>query len=267
MRIFLLSILLFVHCLQAQSITAGYDVSFGVVGEIGQAEISYTHDAKSYLIRVHAWTTGMTALLTQNREEEYISQGKIIDGQLRPDVFVKHRQNDHYNKSNIFLFDYDKQEVLSYKAKEELINQTIFDVKQMKNTKVTLTQFSHSKEDFNFFTQNDLLSLFFNTQKELPHMQAGESKQLSAIGSKSENCAIDIEVPEPQKRQTLRESMANCEGPLLTIILHQQIFQSKRGELHVIFDNDGFAKNVLLKDVVLFGDIRGVRTYQKLTSN
>ncbi len=267
MKQILFSLLISLSPLYAQSIKAGYDVSFGIVGEIGQAEITYTYDKESYLIEVFAWTTGMTALLTQNRKEQYISQGKIIDGILRPDVFVKHRQNDHYNKSNIFLFDHKHEEVLSYKAKEELITKTMFDTQTMKNTKITISDFSYSKEDFHFFTDNDLLSLFFNTQKELPGMQEGDQKKLSAIGSKSENCTIDIQVPDHNKTLSLRKSMADVEGQLLTIILHQQIFQSKQGELHVVFDNDGFAKNVLLKDVVLFGDIRGKRTYQILGSN
>jgi hypothetical protein len=253
--------------LSAQSIKAGYDVSFGLIGEIGKAEITYSHDEDSYTIYVHAWTTGMPALLTQNREEDYISQGSIIDGVLRPDVFVKYRKNDNYTKSNVHIFDYENKKVISHYAKEHKVHGTRFDTATMKNVKEETTEFENSEDIFRFFTDNDLLSLFFNTQKILPSLKEGDSKKLAAIGSKSPNCEIDIEVPTQQLRQELTAIMGDVDGQLLTIILHQNIFQSERGELHVNFDNDGFAKDVLLKDVIMFGDIRGKRIYQTLSSN
>ncbi len=253
--------------LYAQSIKAGYDVSFGIVGEIGKAEITYSHDEDSYTIYVHAWTTGMPALLTQNREEDYISQGSIINGVLRPDVFVKHRKNNNYTKSNVHIFDYENKKVISHYAKAEKIHGTRYDTTAMKNVKVETTEYENSEKVFRFFTDNDLLSLFFNTQKLFPTLKEGDSKKLAAIGSKSPNCEIDIEVPTQQLRQELNTIMGDIDGQLLTIILHQNIFQSERGELHVKFDNDGFAKDVLLKDVIMFGDIRGRRIYQELSSN
>ncbi len=251
--------------LSAQSIKAGYDVSFGLVGEIGKAEITYSHDGDSYIVYVHAWTTGVPAFLTQNREEDYISQGRIIDGVLRPDVFVKHRKNDHYTKSNVHVFDYENQKIMAHYAKEQKVHGTHFDTQKMKSVKIETTEFEHSEDIFRFFTENDLLSLFFNTQKIFPSLKEGESRQLAAIGSKSPNCEIDIEVPDQEQREELNAIMGDIDGQLITIVLHQNIFQSERGELHVNFDHDGFAKDVLLKDVIMFGDIRGKRIYQELS--
>jgi len=267
MKTILFIVIALISSLSAQSIRAGYDVSFGIVGEIGKAEISYTHDDDSYTILVHAWTTGMASVLSQNREESYISQGRIIDGILRPDVFVKHRKTDRYTKSSVFIFDHEVQEVYAHTNREMRVARTRFDVHAMKSIKIDTDEFEHNQETFRFYTDNDLLSLFFNTQKILPTLKDGDSKKLSAIGSKTPNCAIDIEVPTLLKRQELQSAMSYVNGKLLTIILHQDIFQSEKGELHVVFDDDGFAKNVLLKDVILFGDIRGKRIYQKLSSN
>jgi hypothetical protein len=253
--------------MSAQSIKAGYDVSFGIIGEIGKAEITYTHDGDSYLILVHAWTTGMSAVLSQNREESYISQGRIINGILRPDAFVKHRKNDRSIRESVYLFDYDAQKVYADYTKTHNVQSTCFDTHTMKNNKVETEEFSQNSEVFRFFTDNDLLSLFFNTQKILPTLKYGEAKQLAAIGSKSPNCEIDIEVPAEELRNELQAIMADTSGNLITIILHQDIFQSERGELHVNFDHDGFAKDVVLKDVIMFGDIRGKRIYQDVSSS
>lgn len=252
--------------LYAQSIKAGYDVSFGVIGEIGKAEITYIHNKDDYTIIVEAWTIGMASVLSQNRKETYASQGKVIDGVLHPDVFVKYKSTDRYTKSSLFTFDHQSQKVHLYRDKETSVSSTRFDVNTMNNIKVDTDEFEHTDENFRFYTDNDLLSLFFNTQKIFPTLKDGESKELSAIGSKTPNCAIDIEVPTLTKRHELEEAMSCDEGSFLTVILHQEIFQSEKGELHINFDEDGFAENVLLKDVILFGDIRGKRVYQKLSS-
>ena len=263
MKILLLFLTLFFTPLYAVCIKAGYDVSFGVVGEIGKAEITYTQEDDSYTITVHAWTTGMSAVISQNREESYFSQGKIVANTLRPDVFVKFKQSDNYTKSNVYLFNHHEKKVISYYAKESYGSQNYFDINHMQNIKVPHTEFSTKEEDFRFYTKNDLLSLFFNTKKILPSLKEGDQRKLAAIGSKTPNCVIDIEVPAGKKRDYLQEIMSDTQGRLLTIILHQEIFQSKEGRLHVIFDKEGLATNVLLKDVIFFGDIRGKRTYLK----
>lgn len=262
MKKFVLFLGLTINALLAQSITAGYDVSFGIFGEIGKAEISYIHEDENYVIIVDAWTTGMPAILSQNRKETYFSQGHIVDGKLRPDTFVKLRSTDNYTKYSAYRFAYDEQKVYLHQNKTKTISQTRFDAKKMKTVKEKVDVFDYSDSLFPYYTDNDLLSLFFNTQQILPHLRDGESIQLAAIGSKNKDCIIDIEVPEKEKKERLQAIMADTDGQLLTIILHQDIFQSEKGELHVIFDHDGFAKNVLLKDVILFGDIRGTRTYQ-----
>jgi len=261
MKTLLLFFTLLLIPVYATYIKADYDVSFGVIGKIGKAEISYIQEKDNYTIIVHAWTTGMSALISQNRQESYFSQGKIIGETLRPDVFVKFKQSDNYTKSSVYLFDHDKKKVLSHFAKEDYGTKNYFDVDSMQNIRVPHTEFSTKEEDFRFYTKDDLLSLFFNTKKILPSLKEGDQKQLSAIGSKTPNCIIDIEVPAGENRSYLQEVMADNEGRLLTIILHQDIFQSKEGRLHVIFDEEGLATNVLLKDVILFGDIRGERTY------
>lgn len=248
--------------LYAEKIEAGYDVSFGIFGEIGKAEISYSYDNDNYLVYVHAWTTGVAALLSQDRQEDYISQGRVIEGKLRPDVFVKYRKNNRYTKTNVYVFDHQHQKVYEYLTKEKIVPRRHYDVNTMKTVTSDTKEFDYNEETFRFYTDNDLLSLFFNTQKILPTLNEGESRQLAAIGSRGPNCEIDIEVPEETLRQELEAIMPNKDGHLLTITINQDIFQSEKGELHVSFDNDSFAKDVLLKDVIMFGDIRGTRIYQ-----
>lgn len=262
MRTYILIFLSLFMPLHAENIEAGYDVSFGIFGEIGKAEISYTYDEDSYVIYVHAWTTGVAALLSQERQEDYISQGKIVDGKLRPDVFVKYRKNNRYTKTNIYTFDHDNKKVHEYLSRDTLTQHSRLDVNTMKNIKIDAKVFEYTEEVFRFYTDNDLLSLFFNTQKMLSTYKEGEAKHLAAIGSRSPNCEIDIEVPNEELREELQAIMPDNYGRLLTIIINQDIFQSERGELHVNFDEDSFAQDVLLKDVIMFGDIRGTRTYQ-----
>ena len=186
---------------------------------------------------------------------------------MRPHAFLKHIKDERSTRDSVNLFDYSAKNVFAYYTKDHNVQSPNFYIGTMKNTKVETEVFSQNSEVFRFFTDNDLLSLFFNTQKILPTLKYGESKQLAAIGSKSPNCEIDIEVPDEELRNELHAIMADTSGNLITIILHQNIFQSERGELHVNFDHDGFAKDVVLKDVIMFGDIRGKRVYQDVSSS
>jgi len=263
MQKFFIIFFLLITPLFSQSIRATYDVSFGIFGEIGQSEITYVTHNNEYLISVHAWATGMSATLTQNREEEYISQGKIINGVLRPDVFVKYRKSDRGSKIALFTFDHKNRQIHEYQTKTKEVYSTRYDVGTMKNVDIVEEEFDAYDKEFRLYTKDDLLSLFFNTQKILPTLQDGESKQYTAVGSKTDDCIIDIAVPSQELKEELETIMPDNNGLFITIIIHQDIFQSENGELHVNFDKDGFAQDVVLKDVIMFGDIRGKRTNQE----
>jgi hypothetical protein len=207
----------------------------------------------------------LSATLTQNREEHYFSQGRIINGVLRPDIFVKFRKSNHVTKISLFNFNHKKKKIHVTKSKIKKVYSTRYDIHTMKNIDVTEVKFDISDKDFRLYTQNDLLSLFFNTQKILPTLKKGERKQYTAVGSKMDDCIIDIAVPHQELKEELEIIMPKNIGRFITIIIHQDIFQSQNGELHVNFDENGFAQDVVLKDVLFFGDIRGKRTNQ--TSN
>lgn len=132
----------------------------------------------------------------------------------------------------------------------------------MKNIQITSKKFSYSKKEFRLYLQNDILSLFFNSQKALLKLKNGESKKFIAVGSRNNDCTIDVKAPDTKTKKELQAIMPDKIGNLIAIIIHQDIFQSKNGELYVNLDNNGFAKDVLLKDVIMFGDIRGKRTKQ-----
>lgn len=123
MRKYILTLLLLLSPVFAQSIKANYDVSFGIFGKIGKAEITYTRDNDDYLIHAHAWTTGMSALLSRHREEEYISQGKIINNVLRPDVFVKFRKSDRLIRTSLYTFDHENKKNLNISQKRKIYAQ------------------------------------------------------------------------------------------------------------------------------------------------
>ena len=267
MKKYLLLFILLLNFSYAQSIKAGYDVSFGIIGEIGQSEITYTQDRDNYLVHVYAYTTGLSAFLTQNRQESYFSQGKIINGTLVPNVFVKYRKNNSGTSSKVFRFNHTKKKVFLTLAHLNNISSTKYSVKTMKSIDVQTEEFTFKKGQFRYYTDNDLLSLFFNTKKLFNSLLLGESREFSAIGSKTPNCKIDLSVPDGKLRSELKAILSDNDDKLLTIIVHQDIFQSKNGHLHINFDNDGFAKDVLLKDVIMFGDIRAKRSYQTVSKN
>ena len=47
------------------------------------------------------------------------------------------------------------------------------------------------------------------------------------------------------------------------VLLNKRIFASKNGEMYIDLNDDGICTNAVLKDVLMFGDIRGKMTSLK----
>ena len=74
-----------------KSITAEYDVSYGIVGQVGRADAMIQIDSGTYKIRIHAKGKGIVNFFSRHRQEVYESTGIIKDGKLVPNLFVKHK--------------------------------------------------------------------------------------------------------------------------------------------------------------------------------
>jgi len=250
MRVTIL-LFIFISSLVATDINAKYKVTFGIFGEIGIAETSLHVDGKkSYKIDVHVMTTGFANFVSGGREEWYTSYGRVDkNGIFIPDVYKKIVKRT-VNESSFENF----KEVVKIDTKKYIFlhEQRAVKVEQSKQRN---DEIRHESKVADYYAPNDLLSLFFNFRNILPSLEIKKPRVFYAVGARKEDGRIDI---EPVKDALhVRDEFDWDDGHMMKAIINQKIFASKRGELIINLGSDGLAKNAVLKDVILFGDIKG----------
>jgi hypothetical protein len=251
MRIILLFLLL-VASIFAKDLNATYKVSFGIFGQIGIAKTSLHMEDKRYKITVHAKSTGFASFVSGSREEWYESKGKITDGLFVPDTYEKIVQKK-VNVSKAFS-DESKTETNKY----VLIYAFNHKTKTVIATKIKTQgkEKSEHSEKVKFYAKNDLLSLFFNFKTLFPNLDIKKRHILHAVGANKDTGKIDI-FPLSKKdfSDLISGDLTNLK--LMKVILSDKIFASKKGELYLGLNKRGLCEKAVLKDVILFGDIRG----------
>ncbi|MFK5882612.1 MAG: hypothetical protein QM482_10425 [Sulfurospirillum sp.] len=251
MRYFIV-ILLFLSSVWAKDIMATYRVSFGIFGQIGIAKTSLHVEGKKYKIKVYAKSTGFASFISGDRQEWYESQGVIKDNRLLPDIYKKIVQRE-VNVGDV-LSDTSKTEIKRY----TLIYRFNHKTKKVLAIKIKTQGKNRSEhsEKIKFYAKNDLLSLFFNFKKLFPSLNIKKHHILHAVGADKNTGKVDL-YPADKK-----EFAGLVDGDLkgltfMKVILSDKIFASKKGELYIGLDKKGFCEKAVLKDVILFGDIRG----------
>jgi len=251
MRILLLFLLFFVSIF-AKDLNATYKVSFGIFGQIGIAKTSLHVEAKRYKITVHAKSTGFASFLSGGRQEWYESEGKIKDGLFIPDIYKKIVQRK-VNVSQDF-----SDEIKTQTKRYILIYTFNHKTKTVIVTKIRIQgkKKSTSSEKLKFYSNNDLLSLFFNFKTLFPNLNIKKHYILHAVGANKDTGKIDL---FPLKKKNFSNLISGdlTDLKVMKVILSDKIFASKKGELYLGLNSRGFCEKAVLKDVILFGDIRG----------
>jgi hypothetical protein len=250
-RIITLFFILNAHA-YVKTIEATYEISYGIFGKLGEAKTTLSIiDNTRYNIKVHAYATGFAKVLSSGKEETYESTGTIVNNQFLPQKFIKHSNTSYKKRFKEYTFDHEKQQIRLFKREKRL--------KTHYNAELKPIQKWHHKQSYDtnaFFTQNDLLSLFFNIKQLVPHFDQGCNYKMKAIGANSQNGAIDIFVPQGKKYQQLNDALQTNDTKFIAAI-HQKIFSSAKGELFISLNKEGFCNKAVLKDVLIFGDIIG----------
>jgi hypothetical protein len=243
--------------------TAKYDVTFSLFGKIGESSVERTMDKNGYVIAVTAKTLGLAASATDNHYERYISQGTLKDGVLVPDVLTIERGDDNKVQYTVFRFDHENRIVEKDKCENKRVWENSFDVSAMKIVSTEKREFSYSTGENDYYAENDIVSLAFNGKHFLKDMKAGEIKHLSAIGVDTDNGEVVLRSPSLKQKAHMQQVMA-CErdNRLFTIGVDRELFEDENGVLFVNMDPDGFPREAMMENLVMFGDVRGSRVYE-----
>ena len=232
-----LLLLLFVlsQIVSAKVLTATYEVSFGIFQTMGIANARMEiKDDQTYVIHIDAKTTGVAKVLSGNRIEIYESRGIVKNGRLIPQKYVQIMQTNSKKMITTYTFDH--------------LNQIVWKEK-IKNDNREYTQ-------NDFYAPEDILSLFFNIGL---YTQARQDQVLHAIGGNGKDGRINLVFPNPNDLKSMKKELETEDGDFMKVVLNDRIFSSANGELLINLSRDGLCNKAVLEDVLLFGDIVGVR--------
>jgi len=244
MKKILISVALFLTIsLQAETIKANYQVDFGIIGEIGIAEATLTKDEKSYVIDVELKATGIAKSLSGGRTERHISKGHIENGMMISDLYQVIKSHGSKTTNKIYRIDHVNKKVTKT-------------YKRWKNGKVD----SDRNETLDFYSKDDLLTLYFNLNHKIEDKTTSKSYTFKAVGAEKQNGKAEIFIPKKDNVDEYKEMLGkNDDSWYARAIIHQDIFSSDKGELLLRIGNDGITEKAVLKDLIFFGDIRAKR--------
>jgi len=245
--------------LWGNTITATYEISFSVFGTIGMAEVSMARDATRYRVHVDAYLVGMAASIGGNRRETHDSYGSVTPSGFLPERYEKHRSSDTRDDTTLYRFDHEAHRVLKIRDKTHISTHAIFDPRSMSIVDVPETVREHSESELPYYAPDDLLSLFFNIRHLLDAIPKGGESIRHSVGAANAEGIVRITNPDGAKRREIAELMPENEDRLVTVVVDQDIFESDKGELYLNLDSDYLVIEAMLKDVLLFGDIRAKR--------
>jgi hypothetical protein len=245
MKRLLVLLLLFVSCelfsfsFDFKRISADYDVSYGILGKVGSAHATIFIEEGTYNIRVEARGVGLTNFFSRGREEVYESTGLLKEGKLLPTLFIKEKSWGDKTEKKRYFFHHDKKTVSVLK--------TAVEGGKVEETRTLLP----------YYAQNDILSVFFNLASLIGEdLQPKLLREIVAVGANRENGLLSVETPVGNVRQEI-QNLLKRDDHLLIVILNQKLFSSKRGELFINVNDKGISDRVVLKDVLLYGDLVG----------
>ncbi len=250
MKIVLLFISIFAQTILSgftfRSIEASYVVKYGILGTVGEAEAKIKIDEGTYKIKITAHGVGVSDLLSRGRVESYESTGLVVDGHLLPTLFVKERSWGEKVEKKRYFFDHDRGEIRVIKSKR------------------VGDETSESSERLGYYSNNDILTLFFNLPFLLgKDLHALPERQLVAVGAKRDTGLVSVKTPMGKEKKEIEELLER-KDPLLVVTLHQKLFSSKEGKIFMHISKEGVSDRIVLKDLFLYGDLYGELRYLRV---
>ncbi|WP_345970584.1 DUF3108 domain-containing protein [Sulfurimonas sp. HSL1-6] len=232
--------------LSAATIEARYAISFWVIGQVGSATLKLQTDAGRYRIEANATLQGVAALLAHHHSEYFQSEGHIdAAGRLVPERYRVLRTMDDYRREQLYRFG--PSGILRSQHEKMRVTLRRFDAASMRYVTTTRPAERRSFQLEPYRADNDLLTLYFNVRQQLATLAPEHSLTFNAAGAGRGKVHIERALLPYRYR----------------VQLDQDIFRSAHGEMAIETDETFYVKSAILKDVLLFGDLKVEREWLK----
>ena len=226
--------------IQAKVLDVSYKVDFGIFGELGISDAHLETDGDRYRIEIGLKATGIAKTLSKNRKERHISQGHIVNDMFISDSYkvIKTYGKKHIEK--IYSIDHDKKRVIKG---------------SIKKNQGKITGKKHIVLDF--YSKNDLLTLYFNLPKMIKDRSKAATYEFTAVGAERQDGLVKVKIPKDSN--IYEKSLGKGDYWYMTVIIYQKIFTSNKGELMLAIGKEGIVQKAVLKDLMMFGDLTAER--------
>lgn len=262
MKLFLLSVML-MSSLVASSFDSRYDVNMGIFGKIGYIDFSIKEQGDNYEAVVKAYTTGTAATLTGNRQESFVSKGKIKDGKYLPDTFVKTKKTDKKTRVQTYTFNHKNKKVTLLEEKTKLVRSTEFDPTSFKLKDVQKVKKSTKTKTMDNYT-NDVLTAYINIRNSCK--SESQKCPLVAVGAKNDENNVSVEYLGGVEKLPLKICFPSDTKEYYNLNVHPFDDEDEIVDILIAFDNDGHMKEAYLGDIFWVGEVRAKRLYRKVSS-
>ena len=229
--------LMFIFQAEAKVLNVSYKVSFGVLGKLGTSEAHLETKGNRYTMDITMQLIGLAKTLSKDRKERHISKGHIVNGVYIADSYkVIKSYGKKYTEKLYTIHHIDKKVLLeSIRIKNE----------KTKKESIVL----------DFYSKNDLLTLYFNLPKIFGKRSKPGSYKFLAVGAERQKGEVEIYLPKKSELKRYKKILGEGDYWYLTATIYQKIFASEKGELMLAIDKDGITQKAVLKDLILFGDL------------
>ena len=234
----LVLVFIFISQTEAKVLDVSYEVNFGVFGKLGVSDAHLETMGDRYTIDIKMKATGLAKALSKNRKERHISKGHIVNGMYISDSYkvVKSYGEKHIEKH--YIIDHENK-----KVKKEYLRTRSGKIEKDEHTVL------------DFYSENDLLTLYFNLPKMIKERSKADTYEFSAIGAERQKGTVKVIIPKESDLNGYKKALGEGDYWYLTAIIYQKIFSSNKGELMLAVGKDGVAEKAVLKDLMMFGDL------------
>lgn len=244
-------LLLTLFSLDAKSIVVDYVVEFGIVGQVAKVHTQYTDTPTTYTIVSDVSMVGLLSTsATGNLKERHICKGFISkkDHQRIATQYEMIKSYGNYKSQTLYRIDHKHRKVTRQYKKWQ---------KKSRKYKKIIDQ----KKTLSYYATDDMVTLFLNLGSHLKDKKTPKRYRLKAVGADKKDGRVDIIIPNKSEAASMITLLGKPKPGewIMNLIMHRQLYNSKQGELMVRMGSDSIIEKAVLKDILLFGDVRIIR--------
>lgn len=225
----------------AKTDVVNYKATFGVFGKVGTIENSIVQNPTTYKIETTVKLAGMAKSMLGGQKEHYISEGHMENGMMVSDNYTMTTIKKNEKKIKEYHIDHSNKYVTKRYRK-------------WKNGKLV----RDIKSKLKFYAKNDLLTLYFNMNHAIK--QKGKVYTMKAVGLEKQKGVVQVTVPSDAKSARYKRDLGPTASWYAKARIVQENFKNNSGDILLSVAKDGYIKKAVIKDILMFGDAKLIRT-------